>query len=42
MGSSDDLMGEWLSRDLFDDLPEGVPPLDAEPEDPEDVDNDNE
>jgi hypothetical protein len=23
-------MGDWLARDLFDDLPEGVPPLDPE------------
>jgi len=26
-------MARWLSRDLFDDIPEGVPDLDLEPDD---------
>jgi hypothetical protein len=26
-------IGEWLSRDLYDDLPEGVPALDPEDDD---------
>lgn len=41
VSSSDDRMAEWLSRDLFDDLPEGVPPLAPEPDDDsEDVNED--
>jgi hypothetical protein len=27
------LMGAWLDRDLFDEIPEGVPPLEPEEDD---------
>lgn len=32
-----DLMGDWLSRDLFDALPEGIPPLDPEEDDEDEI-----
>ncbi len=31
-----DAMTEWLDLPLFDSIPEGIPPLDPEPEDDDD------